>query len=124
MYGGVGGVFGRGLLQRQRSILHQQACSSGVWALEERLGRLGDELGRSEVISVVSSESQYRLSIPKSSGWFRILSRRSWYSVSLPKAFGSVMGREKFEGLTKACSWLMIFTSHAEVSHLYVYSLL
>jgi len=38
---------------------HQQGCSSGVWALEVRLGRLGDELGRSEATSVVSNKSQY-----------------------------------------------------------------
>ena len=59
---------GRELLQRQRSIPHQQGCSSGVWALEERLGRLGDELGRVESTSVVDKESQYRASILKSSG--------------------------------------------------------
>jgi len=58
MYGGVGRVFGRGLLQRQRSILHQQYWSSGVGALEERAGRLGVELGELESTSVVDKESQ------------------------------------------------------------------
>jgi len=59
MYGGVGGVLGRGLLQRQRSVPHQQGWSSGEWALEERARRLGDELGRLELTSVVSKDSQY-----------------------------------------------------------------
>jgi len=59
MYGGVGGVAGRGLLQRQRSVPHQQVWSSGEWAREERAGRLGDELGRLELTSVVSKDSQY-----------------------------------------------------------------
>jgi len=111
-------VFGRGLLQRQRSVPHQQGWSSGEWALEERAGRLGDELGRLELTSVVSKDSQYRASILKLSGWLRICSSRSWYSVSRPKAFGSIMGREKFAGLTRACLWLIMLTSHKGLFHL------
>jgi len=82
------------------------------------VGRLGLELGRLESTSVVSREFQYCVSILKSSGWLRICSRRSWYSVLRPKMLGSVMGQEKFAGLTRACSWLTMLTSQTEVFYL------
>jgi len=82
------------------------------------VGRLGGELERLEFTSVVSKESQYWALILKLSGWLRIHSRHSWYLVSCLKAFGSVIGWEKFVGLTRACSWLIMLTSHKEVFHL------
>jgi hypothetical protein len=79
------------------SIPQAQVSITGVLALEDKLGTL-------DAVSVESTEFQYWASMLKLSGWLRTRSNCSWYSVSLPNVFGSVIGRVKCCGLTKVCS--------------------
>src|SRR5712691_11748454 len=95
MSGGVGGVSRYLRSQEQRSIEQVQLSNDGGEAsCSVRAGVLS-----SVVFGVLSTLPQYWASVRRSSGCWRILSNRSWYSVSLPKSLGSLMGRVKILGL-------------------------